>query len=217
MQLNPLLKFLSHFLLWLIPACLLWWVSANSIIIPGLRVVVAETTSIWFYKEQVKLYDAPGDKWFIHTNLLVKSPDGNRNQRWTLYCQPILIYTCGFPFLWAWFLATPQRRIFNQIVGNSIIFLLTAMTLWLKVFYATANVMASGVATQYLNSSGMFLPVPYYSWWLVAFTAHLQLLLSFFAGVLAVPLIWYAFNRDFIRVLVLLSPRMEKEKAANPG
>jgi len=180
---NPLLKFLSHFFLWLIPAFLLWWVSANSIIIPGLRVVVAKSASIWFYREQVQLHDAPGDKWFIRTNLLAKSQpqDGNRHRRWTIYFKPILIYTIGFPLLWAWFLATPGRRIFNQIVGNSIIFLLTALALWLKVFYVVANVMASGAATQ---------------------------LVSFFAGGIAVPLIWYAFNRDFIRVLLLLSTRI---------
>ena len=75
MQLNPLLKFRSHFFLWLIPACLLWWISANSIIIPGLRVVVAKTASVWFYREQVQLHAAPGDKWFIRTNLLAKSWD----------------------------------------------------------------------------------------------------------------------------------------------
>jgi hypothetical protein len=212
MQFNPILKFLSHILLWLIPACLLWWVSANSIIIPCLRVVVAKTASIWFYKEQVKLYDAPGDKWFIRTNLLAKSQpqDGNRHRRWTIYFKPILIYTIGFPLLWAWFLATPGRRIFNQIVGNSIIFLLTALAIWLKVFYIVANVMASGATTQYMTNFGMLQPVPHYGLWLVGLMAHIQFLVSFFAGGIAVPLIWYAFNRDFIRVLLLLNTRSEE-------
>jgi len=181
MQLNPILKFLSHFFLWLIPAFLLWWVSANSIIIPGLRVVVAKTADIWFYKEQVQLHDAPGDKWFIRTNLIAKPlpQDGNQYRRWTIFFQPILIYTIGFPLLWAWFLATPQRRIFNQIVGNSIIFLLTALALWLKVFYVIANVMATGATTQYMTSFGILQPVPNYNLWLVGLIAHIQFLLFF--------------------------------------
>jgi len=210
MQFNPILKFISHFLLWLIPAFLLWWVSANSIIIPGLRVVVAKTASIWFYREQVQLHAAPGDKWFIRTNLLAKSQPqyGNRHRRWTIDFKPILIYTIGFPLLWAWFLATPQRWIFNQIVGNSIIFLLTALALWLKVFYVVASVMASGATTQYMTNFGMVLPVPNYSVWIVGLMAHIQFLVSFFAGGIAVPLIWYAFNRDFIRVLLLFSTRI---------
>jgi len=105
MQLNPLLKFLSHFLLWLIPAFLLWWISANSIIVPSIRVVVAKTANIWFYKEQVQLH---GDRWFIRTNLIAKPlpQDRNQHRRWTIFFQPVLIYTIGFPLLWAWFLAS---------------------------------------------------------------------------------------------------------------
>ncbi len=71
------------------------------------------------------------------------------------------------------------------------------------MFNVIANVMATGAATQYMNSFGMIQPVPYYSLWLVGLTAHIQFLVSFFASGLAVPLIWYTYNKDFVRVLLL--------------
>jgi hypothetical protein len=202
-QLSPLPKFILHFFLWLIPAILLWWVSVNSIILPGLRSVVGEMASLWFNQEQVKLHDVPGDKWFIRTNLLSKQQpkEPNIHRRWTVFVNDILIYTIGFPILWAWFLATPQRRIFNQIVGNAIIFLLTVMALWLKVFYLIANVAASGGA-EYIYSAGLLIAAPIYSSFLLSLIAHIQLLMAYLASGLAVPIIWYAFNRQFIKKLV---------------
>ncbi|RKZ40773.1 MAG: hypothetical protein DRQ49_07270 [Gammaproteobacteria bacterium] len=203
-QLSPLPKFILHFLLWLIPAFLLWWVSVNAIILPGLRSVVGEMASLWFNQEQVKLYDVPGDKWFIRTNLLTKQQPKNPNLhlRWTVFVKPLLIYTIGFPILWAWFLATPRRRIFNQIVGNAIIFLLTVMALWLKVFFLVANVAASGGA-EYIYRAGLLIPAPIYSSFLLSLIANIQLLMSYFASGLAVPIIWYAFNRQFIKKLLI--------------
>ncbi|MDM8568997.1 hypothetical protein QUF50_05735 [Thiotrichales bacterium HSG1] len=70
--LNPLAKFILHFFLWLIPAFILWWFTVNSVILPGLRIVVGEMASLWFHQEQVELYDAKGDRWFVRTNLLTK-------------------------------------------------------------------------------------------------------------------------------------------------
>ncbi|HEW97951.1 MAG: hypothetical protein DRR16_16595 [Candidatus Parabeggiatoa sp. nov. 3] len=203
MQLNPLLKFILHFFLWLIPAFILWWVSVNAIILPGLRVVVGSVASLWFYKEQVQLYDTKGDKWYIRTNLLTKAQpkEGNLHRRWTIFLKPILIYSVGFPILWAWFLATPKRRFFNQIVGNAILFLLTAMALWLKLFYLIANITASGGA-EYIYTYGFLEPAPIYALWMVAFTGHVHFLMSYFCSGLAVPLIWYAFNRDVVKKLI---------------
>lgn len=201
-QLNPLAKFILHFLLWLIPAFVLWWFSVNSIILPGLRIVVGEMTSFWFHQEQVELHDAKGDRWFVRTNLLIKqqSKDLNQHSRWVIFVNPLLIYTVGFPILWAWFLATPQHRIFNQIIGNSIIFLLTATVLWLLVFHSIANITASGGA-EYIYFYTFLKPAPIYSRWLINFLSHVQLLLAYFACGLAVPIIWYTFNRNFVKKL----------------
>ncbi|HID99614.1 MAG TPA: hypothetical protein EYP59_04910 [Thiotrichaceae bacterium] len=204
MQLNPFIKFLYQFLFWLIPAFLLWWVSANSIILPGLRKVVGSVASVWFYKEQMLLYETKGDQWYIRTNLLTKVQpvEANQHRRWTIFLKPILIYTLGFPILWAWFLATPQRRIFNQIAGNAILFLLTVMALGLKLFFLIANITASGGA-DYIYTAGFLEPAPVYSVWLVSLIGHIHLLMTYLCSGFAVPIIWYAFNRDFIKKRVL--------------
>ncbi|MDM8564638.1 exosortase H-associated membrane protein [Candidatus Halobeggiatoa sp. HSG11] len=202
-QLKPLIKFTLHFLLWLIPAFVLWWFSVNSVILPGLRIVVGEMASLWFHQEQVELHESKGDRWFVRTNLLTKKQpkDQSQRSRWTIYVSPLIIYTVGFPVLWAWFLATPQRRIFNQIVGNSIIFLLTTIVLWLLVFHSVATITASGGA-EFIYSYGYLYPAPIYSKLLLNSLSHIQLLLAYFGCGLAVPIIWYAFNRDFVRKLI---------------
>ncbi len=197
MQRHPIIKFLFQFLFWLIPAFMLWWVSANSIILPSLRIVVGSVASVLFYKEQVHLYETSGDQWFIRTNLLTKAQpkESNLHRRWTIFLKPILIYTLGFPILWAWFLATPRRRFFNQIAGNAILFLLTVMALGLKLFFLIANITASGGA-DYIYTAGFLEPAPVYSVWFVSLIGHIHFLMTYLCSGLAVPIIWYAFNRN---------------------
>ncbi|EDN72344.1 membrane protein [Beggiatoa sp. SS] len=203
MQLNPFIKFLSRSFFWLIPAFLLCGVSATALILPGLRPVVESVASVWFYKEQVLLYDTKGDQWYIRTNLLTKAQpvEANQHRRWTIFLKPILIYTLGFPILWAWFLATPQRRIFNLIIGNAILFGLTVFTLGLKLFFLVANITASGGAN-WIYNAGFLEPAPVYSVWLVTLIGHIHFFMSYLCSGLAVPIIWYAFNRDLIKKMI---------------
>lgn len=218
MPINSVNRFILHIFLWLVPAFLLWWVALDSVILPSLHTVVAKTTATWFQKEQAKLIESPNNRheWVVNTHLLAKKQPTDNSKRSTLNMTVSLIvaHTLGFPILWAWFLATPNRRIFNQIVGNITMFLLTALALWLKVFLLMAKVMASGQTEQVMILPHLYQPISAYPNWLISLLSPVQGLLSYTATGVIVPILWYVLNRQFAMSL-LFSHKIQKDSKIN--
>jgi len=65
----------------------------------------------------------------------------------------------------------------------------------LKLFYLIANITASGGA-DYIYTAGFLEPAPVYSVWFVSLIGHIHFLMTYLCSGLAVPIIWYAFNRN---------------------
>jgi len=218
---KPISRFVLYFSLWLIPAFALWGIALDSVILPSLHSVVAATTASSFKKEQAKLNVSPNNahEWVVNTHLLTKEQPQNSNRRRTLNMNITLIvtHTLGFPILWAWFLATPHRRIFNQVVGNIILFILVTGVLWLKVFLTIAKVMASGETEQVMILPHLYQPITAYPDWLIAVLSPIQSVLAYMAVGLIVPILWYGLNRQFVMDLLSGNSQQEEkiDKAVN--
>jgi hypothetical protein len=68
------------------------------------------------------------------------------------------------------------------------------------VFFLVANITASGGADLIYNA-GFLEAAPVYSVWLVTLIGHVHFFMNVLCSGFAVPIIWSAFNRDFVKNL----------------
>jgi len=208
-RINPIQQLSWRVLFWLLPAYGFWSIIVTPIILTPLAMPVGMAAEAWFEREQLELTVLANGRWHLDTKILLKKQPQYGERRFVLnrVMESLIGLTLGLPLLWAFLMAVPEAwglKLGKLFVGSLLLTLSIGFALWLRIVFWMGEMMAGDEVDKIYVMTGIYSAIQPYPNWLMKLLAVVVNASNYFNSIIIPMLIWYLFNRRFIRVLVLV-------------
>jgi hypothetical protein len=206
---SPLQQLSWRVFFWLLPAYGLWSIIVTPVILTPLATPVKIAAEAWFEREQLELTVLENGRWHLDTKILLKKQPEYGKRRFVLnrLMESLIGFTLGLPLLWAFLMATPEGfrlKLGKLLLGSLLLALSIGMALWLRIVFWMGEMMAGDEVDKIYIMTGIYSAIHPYPNWLMKLLAVVVNASNYLNAIIIPMLIWYFFNRRFIRVLVLV-------------
>lgn len=212
---DPVLRWLTHLILWLLPLSAAWWLGGAEWALRLLRVLADSILPHCFPQGVSEIVLQADHSWKVRTGLAIKDEIPVAMAIFFVDKTILLRIVMGFPLLWALLLATPGSWLKRIAWGTLLLGVISLLGIGLNV-WATMAVMFNHQAS---FIDGGLLPPPFrvsvapYPEWLLHLSVFAHYLVVLIVPVIAPALIWVMLCPRGVRRLVVSLRRRVARKA----
>ncbi len=200
-------QFSIRILILILPMFAIWWY-ANTWIANTLAIPVGFAIATTYEREQINLEAKPSGIWILHTGVLSKlqSQPNKTLEVLSLQVDSATKITLGFPILWIFILSVAEsisKKIRKLSFSTLIFSLLISALLYLDSSVRILQFLSGNNLGKIFLGEGLYQNVIPPTPWLVIFLEKLLLIMAYFVPTIAPLIIFYQFNKKFVRVILL--------------